>query len=33
MIWNPLDWTAGPFLALYLSVAGIVCLLTFALGQ
>jgi hypothetical protein len=33
MIWNPLDWTAGPFLALYLSVAGFVCLLTFALGQ
>ena len=29
MIWNPLDWTAGPFLALYLSVAVIVCLLDF----
>jgi uncharacterized protein (TIGR04222 family) len=29
MTWNPLDWTAGPFLALYLTVAVIVFLLGF----
>jgi uncharacterized protein (TIGR04222 family) len=29
MTWNPFDWTAGPFLALYLTVAVIVFLLGF----
>jgi uncharacterized protein (TIGR04222 family) len=29
MIWNPFDWTAGPFLAFYLTVAIIVFLLGF----
>jgi hypothetical protein len=29
MIWNPFDWTAGPFLALYLTIAAIVFLLGF----
>jgi uncharacterized protein (TIGR04222 family) len=29
MIWNPFDWTAGPFLALYLALAVIVFLLGF----
>jgi len=31
MIWNPLDWTAGPFLALYVALAAIVLALGFAL--
>jgi uncharacterized protein (TIGR04222 family) len=29
MTWNPLDWTAGPFLTLYVSLAAIVFLLSF----
>jgi uncharacterized protein (TIGR04222 family) len=29
MTWNPFDWTAGPFLALYLSIAVVVFLLGF----
>src|SRR5450631_3086932 len=29
MTWNPFDWTAGPFLALYLTIAAIVFLLGF----
>jgi uncharacterized protein (TIGR04222 family) len=29
MTWNPFDWTAGPFLALYLTIAVIVFLLGF----
>jgi uncharacterized protein (TIGR04222 family) len=31
MTWNPLDWTAGPFLTLYVSLAAIVFLLGFRL--
>jgi uncharacterized protein (TIGR04222 family) len=31
MIWNPLDWTAGPFLTLYVSLAAIVFLVSFRL--
>jgi uncharacterized protein (TIGR04222 family) len=31
MIWNPLDWTAGPFLTLYLCLAAIVFLVGFRL--
>jgi uncharacterized protein (TIGR04222 family) len=30
MTWNPFDWTAGPFLALYLWLAGSVFLLSFS---
>ena len=30
MTWNPFDWTAGPFLNLYLAVAVIVFLLGFS---
>jgi uncharacterized protein (TIGR04222 family) len=30
MTWNPFDWTAGPFLALYLTIAVIVFLLGFS---
>jgi uncharacterized protein (TIGR04222 family) len=31
MIWNPFDWTAGPFLALYSIIAAIVILAGFSL--
>jgi uncharacterized protein (TIGR04222 family) len=31
MIWNPFDWTAGPFLALYVSIAVIVFFAGFSL--
>ncbi len=31
MPWNPLDWTAGPFLTLYLSIAIVIFLLGFRL--
>jgi uncharacterized protein (TIGR04222 family) len=30
MTWNPFDWTAGPFLALYLTIAVIVFLPAFS---
>jgi len=31
MTWNPFDWTAGPFLALYLTIAAIVLLRGFGM--
>ena len=31
MPWNPFDWTAGPFLTLYLTIAAIIFLLGFHL--
>jgi hypothetical protein len=26
MTWNPFDWTAGPFLTLYVTLAGNLCI-------
>ena len=31
MTWNPFDWTAGPFLTFYVSMAAIVFLLGYCL--